>query len=169
MADRFRNSRNTYSLRQQRENYAHHRHWIKNPLQIGFQDSKKPDGRRVAPKCTFWFFKCEFKHELNSMTAIMMYDCTNHMRRVRRCNLDNHDPWSKSHHPNPTGHVDKKHKNKKAGYEHMDNCPMITMFDISTPIKRFTTNTSTIWLKPKRTWTRMSLIPQKRKFIFLTN
>jgi hypothetical protein len=46
-------------------------------------------------------------------------------------------------------HEDKKHKNKKAGYEHMDNCPMITMFDISTPIKRFTINTSTIWLNQK--------------------
>ena len=161
MADWFRNSRSTYLLRQQLNNDAHYRHWIKNPLQIGFLDSRETRFWTFAPKCTFWFFKCEFKHELNSMTAIMMYDCTNHMRRVRRCNLDNHDPWSKSHHPNPTSTCRQNTKNKKAGYEHMDNCPMITMFDISTPIKRFD--------KYERTWTRMSLIPQKRKFIFLTN
>jgi hypothetical protein len=74
MADWFRNSRSTYLLRQQLDNDAHYRHWIKNPLQVGFLDSKKPDNMNSCTEMYILVFQVWIQ------TLAELYDSNNDLR-----------------------------------------------------------------------------------------
>jgi len=74
MADWVRNSRSTYSLRQQLDNDAHYRHWIKNPLQIEFLDSKKSDCMNSCTEMYILVFQVWIQ------TLAELYDSKNDLR-----------------------------------------------------------------------------------------